>query len=244
MNTEVNLNPEENARLIIDFFHRTMMHHAMWFANVQENLGKEKALEVLDRVYKQSYSLQMNRLSKVLGFDMKNDIPAPMLEMNVEEQNKLRESVAVNWLANDGIWFQAVEFSQNMKDAKLCNDASWADFSPLEAWSIKRILNLPEQAGLDGLKIALLYRLYAFINVQSFAEETSNSFVFRMNDCRVQSARKRKGLDDYPCKSGGTVEYTSFASAIDSRIKTECICCPPDPHGEEYYCAWKFYIEE
>lgn len=244
MNTEPNLSSEENARLIIDFFHRTMMHHAMWFANVQQNLGKEKALEVLDRVYKQTYSLQMNRLSKVLGFEMKTDLPAPLLQMTEEAQNKLRESVAVNWLANDGIWFQAVEFSHDMQLAKTCNDASWADFSPLEAWSVKRLLNLPEPAGLDGLKKALFFRLYAFINVQSITDETPNSFIFRMNDCRVQSARKRKGLDDYPCKSGGTVEYTSFASAIDNRIKTECICCPPDPHGDEFYCAWKFYIEE
>jgi hypothetical protein len=239
----VNHDPEGNTRLIIDFFHRTMMHHAIWFANVYEKLGKEKAFEVLGKVYKQTYPLQMNRLSKVLGFEMKNDLPSALIEMPEELQNKLRESVAINWLANDGIWFQAVEFSMNMQEAKICNDASWADFSPFEAWSIKQILNLPDQSGLEGLKKALMYRLYAFINIQSITDETPNSFVFRMNDCRVQSARKRKGLDDYPCKSGGTVEYTTFATAIDNRIKTECICCPPDLHGDEYYCAWRFYID-
>ena len=104
------------------------------------------------------------------------------------------------------------------------------------------MLGMPEQAGLEGLKKALQFRLYAFINKQSFGEETPNSFVFRMNECRVQMARKRKGLEDYPCKSGGMVEYTTFARAIDSRIKTECISCPPDPHPEEYFCAWRFYI--
>lgn len=243
MNEKRSLTREENARLIIDFFHRTMMHHAMWFANVQKNLGKEKALEVMDRVYKQSYSLQMNRLSKVLGFEMKNDLPAPLLEMPEEQLVKLRENTAVNWLANDGVWFQSVEFSENMTEAKKCNDNCWGDFSPFEAWSVKRYLGLTEQPGLEGLKKALLFRLYAFINFQSFSEETENSFVFQMNDCRVQSARKRKGLDDYPCKSGGMIEYTTFASAIDNRIKTECICCPPDPHGEDYFCAWRFYIE-
>ena len=40
------------------------------------------------------------------------------------------------------------------------------------------------------------------------------------------------------------VEYKTFAEAIDPRIKTECIACPPDPHPEEYYCAWRFYIED
>ena len=97
---------------------------------------------------------------------------------------------------------------------------------------------------LDGLKKALSYRMYAFINVQSIAEETENSFVFRMNDCRVQAARKRKGLDDYPCKSGGMSEYPTFARTIDPRIRTECIGCPPDPHPDEWFCAWRFTLEE
>ena len=80
----------------------------------------------------------------------------------------------------------------------------------------KTPIGIGENSGLDGLKKALKFRLYAFINEQSFAEETENSFVFRMDQCRVQNARKRKGLDDYPCKSGGLVEYTTFAEAIDS----------------------------
>ncbi len=63
-----------------------------------------------------------------------------------------------------------------------------------------------------------------------------------MNECRVQSARKRKGLDDYPCKSAGLVEYAYFARSIDDRIQTECIGCPPDPHPEDWYCAWRFTL--
>ncbi len=242
MDTLPKLSNEQNARLIIDFFHRIMMHHAMWFAEVQQHLGKEKAFQALNEVYKTSYDVQMKRLSKTLGFEMKDGIPAPLLDLPEETILALREGVATNWLASDGIWFQSVEFTNGMDNAKHCNDACWEKFSPLEAWSIKRILNLSEQAGLDGLKQALQYRLYAFINKQSITDETPDSFIFRMNDCRVQSARKRKGLDDYPCKSAGVVEYTSFATAIDSRIKTECLGCPPDKHPDEWYCAWKFSI--
>lgn len=237
-----NLSPEQNAKLIIDFFHRIMMHHAIWFAEVQSHLGKEKALLALDKVYKTSYDVQMKRLSKTLGFEMKDDIPASLLELPEDKMDSLKESVAANWLANDGIWFQSVEFTNNMNDAKSCNDSSWEKFSPLEAWSIKRFLNMPENPGLEGLKQALQFRLYAFINTQSITDETENSFIFRMNDCRVQSARKRKGLDDYPCKSAGWVEYSTFAEAIDHRIRTECVACPPDKHPEEWFCAWKFSL--
>jgi hypothetical protein len=237
-----NLSKQEKSKIILDFFHRTMMHHAIWFAEVQHQMGREKAYKALDAAWQKSFAIQMRRLGKVLGYEMEDGIPQPLLDLPDEKLDDLLEGSAINWLANDGVWFQAVEFEYGMNDAKRCNDSSWAHFSPFEAWSIKRILGLSEQPGLEGLKKAFQFRLYAFVNKQSIVEETENSFVFRMNECRVQVARKRKGLNDYPCKSGGLVEYTTFAEAIDSRIKTECIACPPDKHPEEYYCAWKFSI--
>jgi len=241
---EGNLKKTDKAKLILDFFHRTMMHHAIWFAEVQHQMGREKAYKALDAAWQKSYAIQMKRLGKILGFENEDGVPAPILDLPEEKLDELMEGSAVNWLANDGVWFQSVEFEYGMNDAKRCNDSAWAHFSPFEAWSIKRMLGLSEHPGLEGLKKALKFRLYAYVNKQSFAEETENSFVFRMNECRVQVARKRKGLDDYPCKSGGLVEYTNFAEAIDSHIKTECICCPPDKHPEEYYCAWRFTLEE
>ena len=101
---------------------------------------------------------------------------------------------------------------------------------------------MAEHAGIEGLKAALKFRMYASVNVQSIIEEGPNSIVFQMNDCRVQAARKRRGLDDYPCKSAGLVEYSRFAEGIDSRIQTECVGCPPDPHPDEWFCAWRFSI--
>jgi hypothetical protein len=102
--------------------------------------------------------------------------------------------------------------------------------------------NIAKGSGLEGLKKALDYRLYSRLNKQEILEETQNRFVFRMNDCRVQSARKRKGLPDFPCKPVGIVEYGEFARTIDPRIRTTCISCPPDEHPEKFYCAWAFEI--
>jgi hypothetical protein len=237
------LGREGTVRLILDFFHRTAMHHAMWFTEVRHQLGREKAWPILKNAWERSYSIQMRRLSETLGFEMRGDLPAPLIELPEAKILELKENAAKNWLANDGVWFQAVEFTRGMADAKRCNDSCWSQFSPFEAWSIHRILGLPEKPGLEGLKKALGLRLYATINRQSIHEETETSFVFQMNDCRVQSARKRKGLDDYPCRSGGMAEYPTFAETIDPRIRTECIGCPPDPHPEEWYCAWRFTLK-
>jgi hypothetical protein len=237
------LTSEQNSLLIIDFLHRTMMHYAMWYGEVLHQYGPEKARQILKTAYERSYDIQVSRLAKTLGFEFRDGIPGPLLDLPPEKLIELRDNLAVNWLANDGIWFQAVEFSKGLFDAKRCNDSCWGQFSPFEAWSIKKFLGLPDNPGLDGLKKALQFRLYAFINKQSFTDETPTGFIFQMNECRVQTARKRKGLEDYPCKSGGFVEYTTFAETIDPDIKTECLACPPDPHPGEYFCAWRFYTE-
>ncbi len=231
-----------SANLVLDMFHRIMIHHALWFTEVRHQMGKEKAFEALEKASRMSFGIQMKRLSKILGFEMKDGVPAPLLEMPEEKLKELMDGVAVNWLANDGVWFQAVENTHGMNDAKRCNDSCWAHFSPYEAMSIKNILGLPENPGLDGLKQALGFRMYARINEQAIEDEGEDSFIFKMVNCRVQSARKRKGLADYPCKSAGSVEYPYFARAIDPRIETECVGCPPDPHPEEWFCAWRFTI--
>lgn len=237
------LNHEETARLVIDLIHRIVMHHAMWYAEVRHQLGREKAEQVLTKAYELSYDIQMKRLAKTLGFEMCDDIPRPLLDLPEKILQSLKDNIAINWLANDGVWFQAVEFSRGMFDAKRCNDSCWVFFSPFEAWSIRRFLNLPPDSGLEGLKKALRFRLYAGVNKQSIIDESPWSIVLQMNDCRVQTARKRKGLEDYPCKSASMVEYPSFAESIDPRIKTECIGCPPDAHPDEWACAWRFTID-
>lgn len=241
-NTFTDLSSPAKVRHLLDMTHRIMVHYALWFSEVRKKLGMEKAMDVLNVASPKSFDIQTKRISKFLGIELKDDLPSSLLNLTADSLDELMKSIAVNWLANDGVWFQAVEFSSSMSDAKGCNDACWSYFSPFEAEAIKKLLNLPENCGLEGLKKALHFRLYACINKQSVTDETPDSFVFQMNECRVQVARKRKNLDDYPCKSGGVVEYTFFAETIDKRIRTACIGCPPDAHPEEWYCAWRFSI--
>ena len=135
MQTEY-LTKAEKAKLILDFFHRTMMHHALWFAEVQHQMGREKAFKALDAAWQKSSSIQMRRLGKILGFESEDGVPQPLLDVPDEKLDELMEGSAINWLANDGVWFQAVEFEYGMNEAKRCNDSAWSQFSPLEAWSI------------------------------------------------------------------------------------------------------------
>jgi hypothetical protein len=234
---------EELGVWVMDAIRRAIVHYGMWYAEVAHQLGAEAANKLEGRAAERGMKIMIERLGKVLGFETKDGMPKALSEMKREKLVELARAVSVNWLVGDGVWFQAVENERDMTTAKLCNDGCWAHFSPYEACRIKQLLGMDEKPGLDGLARALQFRLYAWINSQSMRFEEDGSLRMEMNECRVQAARKRKGLEDYPCKSAGLVEYPFFARAIDPRISTECIGCPPDPHPPEWWCAWRFKIE-
>ena len=156
---------------------------------------------------------------------------------------EMLEDSAKNWLAHDGLWFQAVEDKYGIEAAIELDKKAWESFTVVEAKRILKRLRMEAGGGIPALIRALQYRLYARINVQEVVNVDDNTCVFRMNQCRVQEARRRKGLADFPCKPVGIVEYSLFARTIDSRIKTKCLSCPPDPHPENYFCSWEFTLE-
>lgn len=231
----------ELARFAVDAFRRIMLHYGIWFNEVVHQLGLDEAIQIEEEVSHSVLPVMMNRLARTIGFQTENDLPLWLVNMERSKLISLVDALSVNWLASDGLWFQAVENNHDMHTSKRCNDSCWTRYSPVEAAMIRSFLRLPEPAGLAGLEQALAFRLYARINEQS-TERRGDALIFRMVKCRVQEARKRRGLPDYPCKSAGVVEYQTFASKIDSRIKTDCIACPPDEHPQEWACAWRFCI--
>jgi len=164
-------------------------------------------------------------------------------QLNREMLQAMLSDFAKNWLAHDGLWFQAVEKQFGIDKAIELDREAWEKFTVIEAKRIMARHNISENGGLDALKKALGLRMYAFVNVQEIKNETDSSFEFYMVDCRVQSARRRKKMTLFPCKSVGIVEYSGFAKTIDPRIKTECLVCPPDEAaGKDFYCGWRFSI--
>ncbi len=164
--------------------------------------------------------------------------------LSKEQLRGLLGDFAKNWLAHDGLWFLAVEKAHGTEEAIRLDREAWGRFAVVEAKRIMERLAIPEGGGIQALVQALRFRLYAFINEQSIEEVSATRCVFRMRTCRVQEARKRKGLPDFPCKSVGVVEFSQFARTIDSRIETKCIACPPDPGPRDFFCAWEFVLGE
>ncbi|MEO0073976.1 MAG: DUF6125 family protein [candidate division WOR-3 bacterium] len=165
-------------------------------------------------------------------------------DMGQSELLGILEDAAKNWLAHDGLWFQAVEQQHGLEAAIAADMKAWRHFTVIEARRIMERHRIAPAGGIPALVKALGFRLYALLNRQEVVEQSDTRVVFRMLECRVQSARKRKGLADFPCKPVGLVEYEWFARTIDPRIRTRCICCPPDMHPDDVWCAWEFTIDD
>jgi len=163
-------------------------------------------------------------------------------DLTKEELLSFLSDAAKNWLAHDGLWFLEAERKFGLKAAMELDKETWAKFTVLEAERIMQRLGMKPGGGIPALVTALGFRLYAFVNEQEVSEVTDSSCVFRMKSCRVQDARKRKGLPDFPCREIGMVEYSGFARTIDPRLKTECLVCPPDARPPGTWCVWRFSI--
>jgi hypothetical protein len=230
---------------VLESLHLTILHYGIWFRETEHQIGLDKAIEVDDAVWKRVLPIMLNRITRRLNIPAEDGIPDLLTSASQEELIELLADMGKNWLASDGCWFQVVEsnFDYEMYNAKRINDSCMVRYSYVEAKRIAKTLNLPEDGGIPALRQALKYRQYALVNKQEIIDVSENKITFRMNECRVQSARIRANLPEYPCKSAGVVEYIRFAEGIDPRIKTTCIGCPPDKHPEEWYCAWEFSLE-
>lgn len=173
--------------------------------------------------------------------DCTDEFSLKLKDFTREQLIELVKINSKNLMAMDGYWFQSVEKYAG-EDVAMEHDCRiWQNFARTEALRIKNFLKLEEHPGLDGLKRAMSIRYNSLLHTTDIIE-TNDSFTFRILDCCVQVARKKKGLPYHPCLAAGIVEYTTFAQTIDSNIKAEVVSCYPDVNDESCSCAWRFFL--
>lgn len=79
------LSQEDLARFILSMIHRMNIHHTLWFRETEHQLGMERALDILEQVTQQSSRIEIQRLGKVLGFEVQDGIPKPLLDLPREK---------------------------------------------------------------------------------------------------------------------------------------------------------------
>jgi hypothetical protein len=174
--------------------------------------------------------------------------PFTIYRLNMKPERKEETKVALtdaakNWVAMDGLWFQAVERKYGMEAALDMDRGVWEQFAVIEARRIKARLALPEKGGLDALNIAFSNRLVSLLNKIEILRPDEKTLIVTTKTCRVQAARQRNGMAQFPCISVGMIEFPVFARTIDSRIVSTCLSCPPETRPGIPYCSWKFTLE-
>ncbi len=172
---------------------------------------------------------------------MKNSV---FENLSREQLMELCEIYAKNWLALDGVWFQSVEAEHGLDEALRHDANAWRRYTVIEAKRIKTFLNLPERAGIEGLRQALALRFYGLLNLQEITVPDDRTLLYKVITCRVQHARQRKGMAYHPCKPVGYIEYSLFAKTLDDRFETETLSCHPDVTDPSCNCFWKFTLTE
>ena len=112
------LNQEELVLLVFDFAHRLLVHHTLWFREVEHQLGFKRALRVMDRAWEKTRRNLVQRLSLTCGFAETEGVPDYLRQLPRSQALALLDDLAKSWLAQDGLWFQAVEKDYGMQEAK------------------------------------------------------------------------------------------------------------------------------
>ncbi|MDQ1239150.1 MAG: hypothetical protein QG577_1335 [Thermodesulfobacteriota bacterium] len=237
------LSREELSGLLGILAGNVLVHYGMWFSETVRRVGLDNAVQLEQEAFQKYGPLAMTRLGPTIGAHPSLAFTDQIAQKKQEDLREILDNLAKTWVISDGCWFQAVEAVHGMTVAKEINDQCWFNFAAIEAFKILSFCGLEKGCGLQGLQQSLEFRTYSIINSHSSHIELDGSLLFVMEECRVQSSRRRKNLADYPCKSAGMIEYSQFATCIDPGITTECLYCPPDPMEKDQFCGWLFKID-